>query len=172
MITDFKTDIVNTKSYKSKYSIPFGLFYIASCFYLLFIPSENQILTLKIISLIVILLSAYFLFEVSFIKPKVIGMLKINEKQITISSKETVTITVDELDHIYLKYSDYGSWKTHSIYGNKNYLKITSKNGKKYQLEILIRNEKEKNKLKRITDYFSKKDQFSMTNINNPKTKF
>ena len=63
---------------------------------------------------------------------------------------ENINILLNELEQIYLKYMDYGSCTTHSIFGNKNYLRITEKSGNKYDFEILIRSRNSKNELKRI----------------------
>ena len=91
------------------------------------------------------------MFGQSFIKPKKIGNIKISKEKIEFEENGVnKRILPNELETIYLKYLDYGSWKTHSIFGNKNYLKITEKSGNHYNFEILIRNKKAKDELKTI----------------------
>ena len=82
------------------------------------------------------------------------------------------TIQLKELDNIFLKYTDYGSWTTHSIYGNKNYLKITNINGEKYDFEILIRNKKMKDGFKAILNNTGIYEKFDFVKISNSRTEF
>ncbi|WP_445749560.1 hypothetical protein [Polaribacter sp.] len=173
MSQEFKTEIVKTKEYKKSYSIIFGVLYLIANFYLFLLEKENQNIYLKFLSLIIILLGAYFLFGMSFIKPKVIGIFKLSEKHITIEINGVEkNIKLNELESIFLKYMDYGSWKTHSIYGNKNYLKITTKNGEKYNFEILLRNKEMKTEFKSALNNFELNEKFEFVKINNSRTEF
>ncbi|MEA1787750.1 hypothetical protein U1E44_16760 [Arenibacter sp. GZD96] len=151
MTTEFETEIVKTKEFNKIFMIVFGILYLFSTFYIFFYDKENQNTYLKYLALTIYLLGTYFLFGQSLIKPKKIGNLKISTNIIEfIENGEIKSIALNELENIYLKYMDYGSWTTHSIFGNKNYLEITEKSGKKYDFEILIRNRTSKNDLKSI----------------------
>lgn len=173
MTQEFQTKIVKTKEYNKSYSIVFGIFYLIANFYIFLLDKENQNIYLKYISLLIILLGAYFIFGQSFIKPKVIGVFKLSEKLITIELNGVLkNIKLNELENIFLKYMDYGSWKTHSIYGNKNYLKVTNKNGEEYNFEILLRNKKMKNEFKSALNNFKMNEKFEFVKINNSRTEF
>ena len=151
MTTEFETEIVKTKEFNKIFMIVFGVLYLISTFYVFLYDKENQNIYLKYLALGIYTSGIYFLFGQSFIKPKKIGKLKISTARIEFQeSDENKNIPLNELENIYLKYMDYGSWTTHSIFGNKNYLSITEKSGKKYDFEILIRNKNSKNELKRI----------------------
>ncbi len=67
---------------------------------------------------------------------------------------------------------DYGSWTTHFIFGNKNYLKITEKSGEKSDLEILIKNKNSKDNLKRILNSPQFFNKFDFTTDRNSRTEF
>ncbi len=173
MTHEFKTEIVKTKEYNKAYSIVFGILYLTAAFYIFLLDKENQNIYLKYIGLIILLFGAYFLFAQSFIKPKVIGVLRIFEDfmKIELNGVEK-NIKLNELENIFLKYTDYGSWTTHSIYGNKNYLKITNKNGEKYNFEILIRNKKMKNDFKSLLKNTGLIEKFDFIKISNSRTEF
>jgi hypothetical protein len=173
MTQEFKTEIVKTKEHKKSYSIIFGILYLIANFYLFALDKENQNIYVKYISLIIVIFSAYSLFGMSFIKPKVIGILKLSEKLITVGLNGIEKdIKLNELESIFLKYMDYGSWETHSIYGNKNYLKITNKNGEEYNFEILLRNKKMKTDFKSALSNFELNEKFDFIQINNSRTEF
>jgi hypothetical protein len=123
--------------------------------------------------LIILLFGAYFLFGQSFIKPKKIGNLKISTDGIEFNENgENKSIVLNELENIYLKYMDYGSWTTHSIFGNKNYLKITEKSGMKYEFEILIRNRDSKNSLRTVLNSPEYYEKFDFIKGGNSRTEF
>ncbi len=170
---EFKTEIVKTKIYNKAFSIVFGILYLIATFYIFFVNKENQNIYLKYIALIIYLFGAYFLFAQSFIKPKIIGIFRMSENIIKFELNGVEkTIQLKELDNIFLKYTDYGSWTTHSIYGNKNYLKITNKNGEKYNFEILIRNKKMKNDFKSLLKNSGLIEKFDFIKISNSRTEF
>ena len=173
MTHKFKTEIVKTKEYNKAYSIVFGILYLTATFYIFLLDKENQNIYLKYISLIIYLFGAYFLFAQSFIKPKIIGAFSMYEDFIKFELNGVEkTIQLKELDNIFLKYTDYGSWTTHSIYGNKNYLKITNINGEKYDFEILIRNKKMKDGFKAILNNTGIYEKFDFVKISNSRTEF
>lgn len=113
MTKQFSTEIVKTKEFNRIFMIVFGILY------------------LKYLALAIYTSGLYFLFGQSFIKPRKIGNLKISTDRIEFNENgENKSITLNELENIYLKYMVYGNWTTHSIFGNKNYLKITEKSRK------------------------------------------
>ena len=172
-MNEFRTEIVKTKTYNKTYTIIFGILYLTATFYIFLIEKENRNLYLTNIGLIIYLLGAYFIFGLSFIKPKVIGIFKISEKLITIELNGIEKkIKLNELENIFLKHMDYGSWTTHSIFGNKNYLRITERTGDKYEFEILIRNKNSKNDLKRILNSPEFYEKFDFTKVGNSRTEF
>ena len=141
MTTEFETEIVRTKEFNRIFVIVFGILYLISTFYIFLHEKDNQNIYLEYLALIILLFGVYFLFGQSFIKPKQIGKLKISTERIAFErSDENKNIPLSELENVYLKYMDYGSWTTHSIFGNKNYLSITEKSGNKYNFFVILSN--------------------------------
>lgn len=173
MGTEFRIEIVVTKEFNKIFMTVFGILYLISAFYIFLYDKDNQNVYMKYLSLIIYISGIYFLFEHPFVKPKKIGILKIstNKIEFTEGSGNRI-ITLNELENIYLKYMDYGSWRTHSIYGNKNYLKITEKSGKKYDFEILIRDKKSKNDLRSILNSPEYSGKFDFIKKRNSRTEF
>lgn len=173
MKTEFKTEIVETKQPIKLYSIIFGILYLLANFYIFLFDKENHNIYLKYLSLIIILFGAYFILGESFKKPKVVGIFKIYEKHISIYLNETENkIELNEIESIFFKYTGYGSWMSHSVYGNKNYLKIISKNGVNYNFEILLRDKKMKNEFKSIMNNIKINERFNITKMNNSRIEF
>jgi hypothetical protein len=168
MKSEFKTEIVETKQSIKAYSIIFGILYLLAHFYFFLFDKENNNIYLKYLSFIILLFGAYFIFGESFKKPKVVGIFKIYEKHILIYLNETETkIELNEIESIFLKYMGHGSWIGHSIYGNKNYLKIINKNRDKYNFEILLRDKKMKNEFKSVLNNIEFNEKFNFTKKNN-----
>tara|TARA_R110000737_G_C14323380_1_gene440089 strand:+ start:63 stop:584 length:522 start_codon:yes stop_codon:yes gene_type:complete len=173
MITKFETEIVKTKEFNKIFMIVFGILYLISTFYVFLYDKNHQNVYLKYLALAIYASGIYFLFGQSFIKPKKVGKLKISTERIEFDENdENKSIAVNELENIYMKYMDYGSWTTHSIFGNKNYLRITEKSGKKYDFEILIRNKDSKNDLKRILNSPGYYEKFDFVKGGNSRTEF
>jgi len=173
MTKEFNTEIVITKEFNKIFMIIFGILYVVSTFYIFLYDRENQNLHFKYSALAIYTSGIYFLFGHSFIKPKKIGTLKISNKKIEFDNNGlNKSIALAELENIYLKYTDYGSWRTHSIYGNKNYLGITEKSGVKYDFEILIKNRTSKDNLKEILNSPEFYEKFNFTKVSNSRTEF
>ena len=172
-MTKFETEIVKTKEFNKILMIVFIILYMISLFYIFMFDKENQNIYLKYFALAIYASGIYFLFGQPFIKPKEIGKLKISTERIEFNENdESKSIALNELENIYLKYMDYGSWTTHSIFGNKNHLRITEKSGKKYDFEILIRNKNSKNDLKRILNGAEYYEKFDFMKGENSRTEF
>ena len=135
MTSEFKTEIVKTKEINKIFMIVFIILYMISGFYIFMYDKENQNIYLKYLAFGIYASGIYFLFREYFIKPKKIGTLKISTEKIDYEKEGlSKSIALNELQNIYLKYMDYGSWTTHSIFGNKNYVTITEKSGDKYNV--------------------------------------
>ena len=172
-MTEFKTEIVNTKEFNKIFMIFYIALYMISTFYVFLFDKENQNIYLKYLALAIYLSGIYFLFGQSFIKPKKIGIIKISSEKIEFEKNRLKkSILLCELENIYLKYADYGSWKTHSIFGNKNYVIITEKSGEKYDFEILIKNRTDKNDLKNILNSTEFYEKFDFIKVSNSRTEF
>jgi hypothetical protein len=173
MKTEFKTEIVKTKQPIKVYSIIFGILYLLANFYIFLFDKENHSIYLKYLSMIILLFGAYFMFGESFKKPKIVGIFKIDEKHISIYLNGTENkIELNEIESIFLKYMGYGSWTGHSIYGNKNYLKIINKNGNEYNFEILLRDKKMKKDFKSVLNNIEINEKFNFTKMNNSRIEF
>ena len=173
MPKEFETEIVKTKEFNKIFMIVFGILYLISTFYVFLYDKENQNIYLKYLAFAIYTSGIYFLFGQPFLKPKKIGKLKISTNRIEFNQNdENKNIPLNELEKIYLKYMDYGSWTTHSIFGNKNYLRITEKSGNKYDFEILIRNRNSKNELKRILNSPEFYEKFDFMKGGNSRTEF
>tara|TARA_R110002126_G_scaffold78629_1_gene195613 strand:- start:3036 stop:3557 length:522 start_codon:yes stop_codon:yes gene_type:complete len=173
MTAEFETEIVKTKEFNKIFMIVFIILYMISGFYIFMYDKENQNIYLKYLALGIYLSGIYFLFGQSFIKPKKIGKLKISTDRIEFKvDDDNKNIPLNELENIYLKYMDYGSWSTHSIFGNKNYLRITEKSEKKYDFEILLRNKNSKNDLKKILNSPEFYEKFDFMKDGNSRTEF
>ena len=173
MTTEFKTEIVKTKEFNKIFMIVFGILYLISTFYIFLYDKENLNVYFKYLALAIYTSGIYFLFGQSFIKPKKIGNIEISTEKIEFEiNGVNKSIPLNELENIYLKYMDYGSWTTHSVFGNKNYLKITEKSGEQYDFEILIRNRNAKNELKDILNISEFQEKFDFIKVNNSRTEF
>ncbi|QXP71041.1 hypothetical protein H0I29_02800 [Polaribacter sp. R2A056_3_33] len=173
MTTEFETEIVKTKEFNKIFMIVFLILYAISGFYIFMYDKESQNVYLKYLALTIYLSGIYFIFGQSFMKPKKLGKLKISTDRIEFNvGNNNKIIPLNELENIYLKYMDYGSWSTHSIFGNKNYLRITEKSGKKYDFEILIRNKNSKNHLKIIFNSPEFYEKFDYMKNGNSRTEF
>ena len=173
MTTEFNTEIVKTKEFNKIFMIIYGILYLISTFYIFLYDKENQNIYFKYLAFGIYISGIYFLFGQSFIKPKKIGTLKISNEKIEFeNSGVNKSIALNELKNIYLKYMDYRSWTTHSIFGNKNYVKITEKSGQQYDFEILIRNRTAKNDLKNILNSSEFYEKFDIIKVNNSRTEF
>ena len=173
MTKEFNTEIVKTKEFNKIVMIVFGILYLVSTFYIFLYDRENQNIYFKYLALAIYISGIYFLFGHSFIKPKKIGTLKISIEKIEFENNGlNKSMSLTELENIYLKYTDYGSWTTHSIFGNKNYLGITEKSGVKYNFEILIKNRTSKNNLKEILNSPEFYKKFDFTKVCNSRTEF
>ncbi|CDF80942.1 conserved hypothetical protein [Formosa agariphila KMM 3901] len=173
MITEFKTEIVSSNKVNKVVTIVFLILYVISIFYVFLYDKDSQNIYLKYLALAVYLSGIYFLFGKSFIKPKKIGVLKLSTEKIEFEENgETKNIPLNELENVYLNYMDYGSWTTHSIYGNKNHIIITDKSGNRYNFEILIRNKDSKDELKSVLNSSEYYEKFNLTKAPNSRTNF
>jgi len=173
MTPEFKTDIVKTKESNRIFMIVCGILYVVSSFYLYSYDTKHENIYLTSLALAIHISGTYFLFKDFFIKPKKIGSLKISIDGIECNKNgKKNTIAINELENICLKYMDYGSWITHSKFGDKNYLKITEKSGKIHDLEILIRNKNSKNDLKKILNKPEYYEKFNFIKDKSSRTEF
>ena len=173
MTTEYKTEIVKTKEFNKIFMVVFGILYLISTFYIFLYDKENLNVYFKYVALAIYTSGIYFLFGQSFIKPKKIGNIKISTEKIEFDINGlNKSIPLNELEYVYLKYMDYGSWTTHSVFGNKNYLKLAEKSGKQYDFEILIRNRSSKNDLKRILNSEEYYEKFDFMKIGDSRTEF
>lgn len=169
----FKTEIVKTQEYSKTVALISIVLFIISNLYIFLIEKDNQNVYLKSIAFVINILGLYILFGQSFIKPKTKGSFATADTSINLRLNETQhTISLYELDSIILKYTGYGSWWTHSIYGNKNYLEITGKNGEKYNLEILLRNRSAKNDFKAFLNTEALHGKFQVIKMKNTTCEF
>lgn len=173
MSTQFNTEIVKTNEFSKTLRIVFVILYLIAIFYVYFYDNESQNIYFKYLAVAIFISGIYFLFAQSFIKPKKIGTIKISAENIEFSANGiTETIALNELENIFLKYMDYGGWTTHSIFGNKNYITITEKSGRKHDFEILIRNRNSKDNLKRILNSPEFHEKFDFIAMVNSRTEF
>lgn len=173
MNVEFKTEIVKTKEYSSVFRLIIVALFLFSTVYLFLIDKENQNLYLKYVAFSIYSIAIYYLFGPALIKPKTIGIFKISDGVIYLKKEEFhKTITLNQLDNILLKYTDYGSWSTHSRFGNKNYIEITEKSGEKHMFEILLRNRASKNDFERILNSPAFHEKFEFRQLKNSRTKF
>ncbi|MBO3097400.1 hypothetical protein [Gelidibacter pelagius] len=173
MNSDFQTEIVKTKEYSKVFRLFITILFLITTVYLFFIDKENQNIYLKYAAFLIYLIGIFYLFGQSFIKPKTIGVFKISDGIIHIEKDGLKkNVTLNQLEKIYLKYTDYGSWSTHSIFGNKNYIEITETSGEKHNFEILLRNRTSKNDLERILNSGEFQEKFAFRQLKNSRTEF
>lgn len=173
MTTEYKTEIVKTKELNKIFRIVFGILYLISTFYIFLYDNENLNVYLKYLALAIFISGIYFLCGQYFIKPKKIGNIKISTEKIEFDINGlNKSIPLNELENVSLKYMDYGSWTTHSVFGNKNYLKLTEKSGEQSDFEILIKNRNSKNDLKRILNSEEYHEKFDFMKGRNSRTEF
>ncbi|WP_299390671.1 hypothetical protein [uncultured Gelidibacter sp.] len=147
----FSTEIVKTKTYNKTFIIVFSIFYVMAGLYSFLLISDYPNVILKYASAAILVVGIYYMFGQSFLKPKSVGTFEIFNDAIHLKFDKThETIPFNQLEEIILKYTGYGSWCNHSIYGNKNFLQITDKMDHTHQIEILLKNRSAKNILKSI----------------------
>lgn len=173
MTTKFETEIVKTKKFNKIFTIVYGILYLIAIYYIFLLDKEHQNSYLKYTAFAIFIVSIYVMTEKSLIKPKKIGKLTISTDSIefNVNDKHTA-IPITELKNIYLRYLDYGSWQTHSFFGNKNYCRIIDQSGKNYDFEILIRNKESKNNLKYILHCTEFDEKFVLSQSGKSKTVF
>lgn len=153
---DFRTEIVNTKEFGKGFSKILSILMTIVGLYVVYIllwdikPLDKYA---KYIIIVFYLFVSYILIQKSFIKPKSIGYFSMNMTNLAFPYKGIDReINYSTIEKLSLKYTGYGSWNAHSIYGNKNYLIIEIKDEEKFSFEILIRNKKHKDTLRKILD--------------------
>ncbi|MCM4159903.1 hypothetical protein FHG64_05510 [Antarcticibacterium flavum] len=146
----FKTDIVKSREIKKRYRILGGVAILVSA-YFIFIDKQDWDPAIHIILGVLYLGGMSLGFGIPFIKPVKKGKLILDNENIEIYKEGRIrSFPWSAIDNVRLQYSGYGSWWSHSIYGNKNYLLITTGEGEKMDLEILVKNKKHKEELKEI----------------------
>lgn len=146
----FRTDIVKSRELKKRYRFLGGAAILVGA-YLLFIYNREWDPTIHILLGILYLGGMSLGFGLPFIRPKKIGKLILDRESIEIYKEGAIwSFSWSAINNVVLQYSGYGSWWSHSIYGNKNYLLITTEDGEKFDLEILVRNKKYKEELKEL----------------------
>lgn len=147
----FKTEIVRAFHVKKIYSITLVALYFPAFYYLFLNNSEHKNGLLILICVVIYLVATTFLVAFSFVKPKKLGNLELSRTQVAFNIQGVLnTLGVSELENLSLNYLDYGSWSSHSLYGNKNKLTITTTAGATYNFEILIKNKEAKDQLKQL----------------------
>ena len=173
MRTEFNTEIVKSKEFNTIFKIIYGILYMIASFYIFLYDKESQSIYINYLAIAINLSGVYFLFGQSFIKPKNIGILKITDEKVEFDKNGlNKSIMLTELETISLRYLDYGSWSSHSIFGNKNYLEIIEKSGEKFELEILIRSRNAKNDLKKVLNSPEFIGKFDFIQASNSRTDF
>ncbi len=169
----FITDIVKTKTYNKTFRTVFSICYVLAGLYSFFLIKHYPNLILKYASIVILLYGVYYLIAQSFLKPKSIGILEIDNNAIHLKLGEiNKVIPFDQLEAIVLKYSGYGSWSAHSIYGDKNFLQIKDKDDHTHDLEILLKNRSSKNIFKRIMNVDELSEKFRWSKMKQSNSEF
>lgn len=146
----FKTDIVKTRELKKRYRILGGAAILAVA-YFLFIDKRDWDPGIHILLGIIYLAGMSLGFGLPFIKPAKKGKLILDREGIEIFKDGAISsFEWEEIEHVRLQFSGYGSWWSHTIYGNRNYLLLTTEEAERFDLEILIKNRKHKEDLKEL----------------------
>ena len=117
---------------------------------------------------------AYFMgmfgaFSLSFIKPKYLGDLEIDETSVKIDlANSTQKFLISELKEIGFKYGGYASFWKYTLHGNKNHIYFTRLSGEKYDYEIILQNKQMKEELKIFLEELSAGDSISFKKFGNP----
>jgi hypothetical protein len=85
----------------------------------------------------------------SFVKPKNLGEILIDETKIKIilANSEKVHL-ISEIKAIGFNYKGYASFWKYTLYGNKNRLYFTTNSDEKYNYEIILQNKQKKEEFK------------------------
>lgn len=85
----------------------------------------------------------------SFIKPKYLGDIEIDETRVKIDlANSKRKFLISELKEIGFKYGGYASFWKYTLHGNKNHIYFTMLSGEKYNYEIILQNKQKKEELK------------------------
>jgi hypothetical protein len=108
-------------------------------------------------------------FSLSFVKPKYLGDIEIDENRVKInlanSGKEFL---ISDLQEIGFKYGGYASFWKYTLHGNKNHIYFTTLSGEKYNYEIILQNKQMKEELKIFLEELSAGDSISFKKFGNP----
>lgn len=146
----FKTEIVQTPNFSWPVRILAGLFLIGGG-YFLFMYEGNLHPYIKLLFGIGYFSGFIVALWQPFRRSKTVGSLEMDASEIKAEIyNEKRSFSFSEVKDLTLKYKGYGSWWGHSIYGNKNYLVLTTEADEKLEMEILIKNREHKKLLKEI----------------------
>lgn len=146
----FSTAIVETRELSTTLRSIVGILLIISAYFLFIDQRDWSKVFLNILRFL------YFGglmlgFGLPFIKPRHKGIFALDEQRIVYEvGEEKRELELSRIKEIHLDYKGYGSWWSHTIYGNKNFLEIITLKGEKLDFEILIKNREEKQLLKRL----------------------
>ena len=170
----FSTQIIKSRKFSLIQKFILFIFFIGCNYYLFFLDDEYRNSILSVIFLIFYAVSFSLILMPQLLKPKHLGKLIISDNKFKIMVEgHQKEILFSDIKSLFLKYSGYGSfWRSHSIYGNKNYLILIDKNNSKTELEVLIKNKAEKEKLKSILNTPELRDIFLYKPILNNKLAF
>lgn len=171
---EFSTKIVKSRKFSIIEKFIIIIFFLGCNYYLFFLDEEYRNSFLSVIFLIFYAISFSVMIMPQLLKPKHLGKLVISDSKFKIEVEgQDREILLSDINSLFLKYSGYGSfWKSHTIYGNKNYLIIIDKTNSKTELEILIKNKAEKEKSKSILNRPELHDIFLYKPIINTKLNF
>lgn len=170
----FKTKIVKSRKFSIFEKIILFAVLIGINYYLFFLDEQYQNTLLSVFFLILQGISFSLIIMPQLLKPKYLGELIIKDDKFNLSIEgQKNEISFSNIKSLHLKYSGYGSfWKSHTIYGNMNFLTIIDNKNQKTELEVIIKNKVEKEKLKSILNTPDLHDKFFYKPIFNTKLTF
>lgn len=115
------------------------------------------------------MLGMFGAFSLSFVKPKYLGDIEIDETRVKIdlaNSKQKFLIS--ELKEIGFKYGGYASFWKYTLHGNKNHIYFTTLSGDKYNYEIILQNKQKKEELKIFLKELSVGNSIPFKKMGNP----
>ncbi|OEY71826.1 hypothetical protein [Salegentibacter salarius] len=124
---------------------------------------------LRVTGSIAFILGMFGALSQSFVKPKYLGDMEIDETRVKIdlaNSKEKFLIS--ELKEIGFKYAGYASFWKYTLHGNKNHIYFTRLSGERYNYEIILQNKQMEEELKIFLEELSTGDSISFKKFGNP----
>ncbi len=162
----FETRIVSTWKPSVLLRIIFIILLIGGAFITSVFEVEET--WLRVSGSVAFMLGMFGALSQSFVKPKNIGEITIDEAKVEISLADSKKVfLISEIREIGFKYGGYASFWKYTLHGNKNHIYFTTLSGEKYNYEIILQNKQKKEDLKCFLNELNATDSIEIKKFGN-----